>query len=193
MVARASGPYGASVTLSRLILQHPLGRPSHAVLADRRAGRRGPAAWRRGHAVPAVARPEVRQAPAQRPRTTSRTRRTSRSSPRTPARTPTRSGGRTSRRRRTPRSSWGRTASRSGRGRATPEETERLWPRFDAGHKGYAEYRARAYRRTIPVVILEPRDARSLGGGCVQADGGNRTDLRASATIGRADPTDFGP
>ena len=43
--------------------------------------------------------------------------------------------------------------------RATPEETERLWPRFDAGHKEFAEYRARAYRRTIPVVIFEPREA----------------------------------
>ena len=43
--------------------------------------------------------------------------------------------------------------------RATPEETERLWPLFDAGHKEFAEYRARAYRRTIPVVIFEPREA----------------------------------
>ena len=41
--------------------------------------------------------------------------------------------------------------------RATPEETERLWPLFDAGHKEFAEYRARAYRRTIPIVIFEPR------------------------------------
>jgi len=46
---------------------------------------------------------------------------------------------------------------------ATAEETERLWPRFDAGHKEYAEYRARAYRRTIPVVILEPREASPAG------------------------------
>jgi F420H(2)-dependent quinone reductase len=42
--------------------------------------------------------------------------------------------------------------------RATPEETERLWPQFDAGHKEFAEYRNRAYRRTIPIVILEPRE-----------------------------------
>jgi F420H(2)-dependent quinone reductase len=40
---------------------------------------------------------------------------------------------------------------------ATPEEAERLWPRFDAGNRDFAEYRARAYRRTIPVIILEPR------------------------------------
>jgi F420H(2)-dependent quinone reductase len=40
---------------------------------------------------------------------------------------------------------------------ATPEEAERLWPRLDAGYAGYAEYRTRAYRRTLPVVILEPR------------------------------------
>jgi deazaflavin-dependent oxidoreductase (nitroreductase family) len=41
--------------------------------------------------------------------------------------------------------------------RATAEESERLWPRFDAGHPEFAEYRDRAYRRTIPVVIFEPR------------------------------------
>lgn len=40
---------------------------------------------------------------------------------------------------------------------ATPEETQRLWPRFDAGHPEFAEYRARAYRRTIPIVIFESR------------------------------------
>jgi F420H(2)-dependent quinone reductase len=41
--------------------------------------------------------------------------------------------------------------------RATSEETERLWPRFDAGHPEFANYRAQAYRRTIPIVIFEPR------------------------------------
>jgi F420H(2)-dependent quinone reductase len=40
---------------------------------------------------------------------------------------------------------------------ATPEEAAALWPRLDAGYSGYAEYRTRAYRRTLPVVILEPR------------------------------------
>jgi deazaflavin-dependent oxidoreductase (nitroreductase family) len=44
---------------------------------------------------------------------------------------------------------------------ATPEEAERLWPRFDAGNRDFAEYRARAYRRTIPVIILEPRESSS--------------------------------
>jgi deazaflavin-dependent oxidoreductase (nitroreductase family) len=42
---------------------------------------------------------------------------------------------------------------------ATPEEAERLWPRLDAGYRDYAEYRERAYRRTIPVIILEPRES----------------------------------
>jgi deazaflavin-dependent oxidoreductase (nitroreductase family) len=40
---------------------------------------------------------------------------------------------------------------------ATPDEAERLWPALDAGYGGFAEYRARAYRRTLPVIILEPR------------------------------------
>ena len=44
---------------------------------------------------------------------------------------------------------------------ATPEEAERLWPRLDAAYPGFAEYRERAYRRTIPVVILEPRESPS--------------------------------
>jgi F420H(2)-dependent quinone reductase len=42
--------------------------------------------------------------------------------------------------------------------RATGEESQRLWPRFDAGHPEFAEYRERAYRRTIPIVIFEPRE-----------------------------------
>ena len=40
---------------------------------------------------------------------------------------------------------------------ATAEEAQRLWPQFDAGHPEFAEYRERAYRRTIPIVIFEPR------------------------------------
>jgi deazaflavin-dependent oxidoreductase (nitroreductase family) len=42
--------------------------------------------------------------------------------------------------------------------RATDEERQRLWPQFDAGHPEFAEYRERAYRRTIPIVIFEPRE-----------------------------------
>ena len=37
---------------------------------------------------------------------------------------------------------------------ATAEETNRLWPRLDAGNPDYAAYRAKA-QRPIPVVILE--------------------------------------
>jgi deazaflavin-dependent oxidoreductase (nitroreductase family) len=39
---------------------------------------------------------------------------------------------------------------------ATPEESERLWPRLEAGYSEFAVYRARVYRK-IPIVILEPR------------------------------------
>jgi deazaflavin-dependent oxidoreductase (nitroreductase family) len=39
---------------------------------------------------------------------------------------------------------------------ATPEESERLWPKADAAYSGYREYRART-EREIPLVILEPR------------------------------------
>ena len=39
---------------------------------------------------------------------------------------------------------------------ATTEETDRLWPRLDAGNPDYAAYRAKA-DRPIAVVILEPR------------------------------------
>jgi deazaflavin-dependent oxidoreductase (nitroreductase family) len=53
--------------------------------------------------------------------------------------------------------------------RATPEETERLWPRFDAGHPEFAEYRARAYRRTIPIVIFEPREAAAADTGAAES------------------------
>jgi deazaflavin-dependent oxidoreductase (nitroreductase family) len=40
---------------------------------------------------------------------------------------------------------------------ASPDEAAALWPRLDAAHGNFVEYRERAYRRTIPVVILEPR------------------------------------
>ncbi len=39
---------------------------------------------------------------------------------------------------------------------ATGEERERLWAMAVAGYPGYAVYRDRT-RRTIPVVVLEPR------------------------------------
>jgi deazaflavin-dependent oxidoreductase (nitroreductase family) len=40
---------------------------------------------------------------------------------------------------------------------ATPEERDRLWPRFDQMFKGYAGYRAKT-ERDIPLVILRPFD-----------------------------------
>jgi deazaflavin-dependent oxidoreductase (nitroreductase family) len=39
---------------------------------------------------------------------------------------------------------------------ATPEERERLWPRAVAAWPGYEGYQRRT-RRTIPLVMLEPR------------------------------------
>ena len=48
---------------------------------------------------------------------------------------------------------------RSVRARAaTVEEAARLWPRLDAANPDFVGYRAKA-TRTIPVVILEPREA----------------------------------
>jgi deazaflavin-dependent oxidoreductase (nitroreductase family) len=44
---------------------------------------------------------------------------------------------------------------------ATEDERERLWTRFVAVYPGYATYRERARPRVIPIVILEPRAARS--------------------------------
>jgi deazaflavin-dependent oxidoreductase (nitroreductase family) len=44
---------------------------------------------------------------------------------------------------------------------ASPEEADALWPRLDAAHNNFVEYRQRAYRRTIPVIILEPREGGS--------------------------------
>lgn len=41
--------------------------------------------------------------------------------------------------------------------RATDEERERLWPRVVAAYSGYEGYQRRT-KRTIPLVILEPRD-----------------------------------
>lgn len=38
---------------------------------------------------------------------------------------------------------------------ASPEERERLWPRFTAAYQGYAGYQSRTTRR-IPVAILTP-------------------------------------
>jgi deazaflavin-dependent oxidoreductase (nitroreductase family) len=43
---------------------------------------------------------------------------------------------------------------------ATEEERERLWPEFLAFYPGYAAFRERARPRVIPIVLLEPRDAR---------------------------------
>jgi F420H(2)-dependent quinone reductase len=40
---------------------------------------------------------------------------------------------------------------------ATAEERERLWPMAEREWPGYADYRARAKGREIPLVILEPR------------------------------------
>jgi deazaflavin-dependent oxidoreductase (nitroreductase family) len=39
--------------------------------------------------------------------------------------------------------------------RATPEETERVWPRLVAAYKYYDDYKRRTSRE-IPVVVLEP-------------------------------------
>jgi deazaflavin-dependent oxidoreductase (nitroreductase family) len=40
---------------------------------------------------------------------------------------------------------------------ASPEESARLWPRLDAVYGEFVRYRRRT-TRTIPIVILEPRD-----------------------------------
>jgi deazaflavin-dependent oxidoreductase (nitroreductase family) len=40
---------------------------------------------------------------------------------------------------------------------ATDEESERLWPEFQARYPGYETYRERARPRVIPIVLLEPR------------------------------------
>ena len=40
---------------------------------------------------------------------------------------------------------------------ATPDQRDRLWPRFVNGYQGYGEYERRTTRR-IPVVILSPVD-----------------------------------
>ena len=43
--------------------------------------------------------------------------------------------------------------------KASPDERARLWPEFTSGYPGYAKYATRTARE-IPVVILEPRQAR---------------------------------
>lgn len=42
---------------------------------------------------------------------------------------------------------------------AAGEERARLWPRFEAAFAGYEFYERNAKGRTIPVVVLEPRQA----------------------------------
>jgi len=46
---------------------------------------------------------------------------------------------------------------------ATDEERKRLWPEFVAFYPGYEFFQRNAGKREIPIVILEPRQAREIG------------------------------